>query len=250
MSGPAMMDALKTHTGINRSGAESALPSDAPHILVIDDDRRIRELIRSYLTDNGFRVSATGSAAEAREHMRGLEFDLLVLDVMMPGETGLDFARSLRGSSDVPILMLTARTETDDRIAGLEAGVDDYLPKPFEPRELVLRINSVLRRQMPAAAARTEIAMGQCRFHIERGELKRDGVTVRLTTRERDLLRIFAANAGKAIGRNELAADATGSGARAVDVQINRLRRKIEPDPANPVYLQTVRGAGYILYTD
>src|SRR5690606_13051364 len=150
-----------------------------------------------------------------------------VLDVMMPGETGLDFARSLHGRSAIPILMLTARADTDDRIAGLEAGVDDYLPKPFEPRELVLRINSVLRRRAPAAAAQVEISMGQCRFHIERGELKRDGVTVRLTTRERDLLRIFAAHAGRSIGRGDLASDVTGSGARAGDVQINRLRRKI-----------------------
>jgi two-component system phosphate regulon response regulator OmpR len=245
-----MTDILSTGSNLRHEGVAERPGDDAPHVLVIDDDRRIRELLRTYLTEHGFRVSAAGSAGEAREHMRGLEFDLLVLDVMMPGETGLDFAQSLRGTSAIPILMLTARAETEDRISGLEAGVDDYLPKPFEPRELVLRIHSILRRRQPAETARAEIVMGQCRFHIERGELKRDGVTVRLTTRERDLLRIFAAKAGKAVGRGELSPDASGSGARAVDVQINRLRRKIEPDPATPVYLQTVRGAGYILYTD
>lgn len=246
-----MTDALNAQSRSPRNAPDGDMPGDdAPHILVIDDDRRIRELLRSYLSDSGFRVSAAGSAAEAREHMRSLEFDLLVLDIMMPGETGLEFARSLRTASPIPILMLTARAETDDRIAGLETGVDDYLPKPFEPRELVLRIDSILRRRAPATANRTEVTMGDCRFHIERGELKRDGVTVRLTTRERDLLRIFASNAGKAVGRGELSADTSGSGARAVDVQVNRLRRKIEPDPATPVYLQTVRGAGYILYTD
>lgn len=223
---------------------------DTPHILVIDDDRRIRELLKSYLSETGFRVSVADSAAQARERMRGLEFDLLILDVMMPGETGLEFAAGLRDRSTIPILMLTARAGSDDRIAGLETGVDDYLPKPFEPRELVLRINNILRRQEPAVAVPDEVAMGGCSFHIERGELRRDGVTIRLTTRERDLLRIFASNPGRAVSRAELSGDGSGGGARAVDVQVNRLRRKIEPDPATPVYLQTVRGAGYILYTD
>lgn len=226
------------------------LDVDTPHILVIDDDRRIRELLKSYLSENGFRVSVADSPARARDRMRGLEFDLLILDIMMPGETGLEFAADVRERSAVPILMLTARAGGGDRIAGLETGVDDYLPKPFEPRELVLRINNILRRQEPAVSVPEEVAMGGCSFHIGRGELRRDGITIRLTTRERDLLRIFAVNPGRAVSRSELSGDGSGGGARAVDVQVNRLRRKIEPDPATPVYLQTVRGAGYILYTD
>lgn len=217
---------------------------------MIDDDRRIRELLKSYLSENGFRISVANSAAQARERMRGLEFDLLILDVMMPGESGLELAASLRDTSKVPILMLTARTDSQDRIAGLETGVDDYLSKPFEPRELLLRINNVLRRQEPTAPVPVEIVMGNCSFHIERGELRQNDTTVRLTTRERDLLRIFALNPGRAISRSELSGDTSSGSARAVDVQVNRLRRKIEPDPATPVYLQTVRGAGYILYTD
>ncbi len=233
------------------TGPRDARPGDdAPHILVIDDDRRIRELLKTYLTENGFRISTAESAPAADQHLKGLSFDLLILDVMMPGETGLEFAHRLRDTSSVPILMLTARSDSDDRIAGLESGVDDYLPKPFEPRELVLRINNILKRTQAVETLPAEILLGNCSFHVERGEFKMDGITVRLTTRERDLLRQFARSPGKPISRNDLSADGTGSTARAVDVQINRLRRKIEPDPANPIYLQTVRGAGYILYTD
>ncbi len=233
------------------AGSQDTRPDDdAPHILVIDDDRRIRELLKTYLTDNGFRISTAESAKTADQHLQGLAFDLLILDVMMPGESGLEFAHRLRGTSTVPILMLTARSDSDDRIAGLESGVDDYLPKPFEPRELVLRINNILKRTQAVETLPAEIVLGSCSFHVERGEFKKDGATVRLTTRERDLLRQFARSPGKPISRSDLSADGNGGTARAVDVQINRLRRKIEPDPANPIYLQTVRGAGYILYTD
>jgi len=223
---------------------------DAPHILVVDDDRRIRELLRSYLSDQGFRISTAASAGEAAERMSGLSFDLLVLDVMMPGKSGIEFSTDLRQSSEVPILMLTALEEPEHRIAGLEVGADDYLTKPFEPRELLLRINNILRRHEQDEPVPEEIVIGQCRFNIERGELKRDGEPVRLTTREKDLLRIFAVKRGKTVSRPDLSVDGDTSGARAIDVQINRLRRKIESDPSAPVYLQTVRGAGYILYTD
>ena len=222
---------------------------DAPHILVVDDDRRIRQLLQKFLSENGFRVSTAGSAAEAREQMQGLAFDLIVLDIMMPGEDGMSFARGLRKETELPILMLSARAEVESRIEGFEVGVDDYLPKPFEPRELLLRIQSVLRRKGPQVTAPSELMLGRVTFHVERGELTRDGETVRLTTRERELMQLFARQPGKAISRADLYKD-EGGGARAIDVQINRLRRKIEADPATPVYLQTVRGAGYILYTD
>jgi two-component system, OmpR family, phosphate regulon response regulator OmpR len=225
-------------------------PDDnAPHILVVDDDSRIRDLLARFLQDNGFRVTTAIDAASARSTMRGLAFDLLILDVMMPLESGIEFARSLRNESHVPILMLTARAEPEQRIEGLETGVDDYLAKPFEPRELLLRVSNVLRRG-GGAPSTGEVHMGDFVFHISRGELKRDGETVRLTERERELLRYFAQRPGMPVSRLELAKGDDGGGERAVDVQINRLRRKIEHDPANPVYLQTVRGKGYILYPE
>ncbi|MEG6510170.1 response regulator transcription factor [Methyloligella sp. 2.7D] len=225
-------------------------PDDnAAHILVIDDDSRIRDLLARYLVENGYRVSTAVDAETARATMRGLSFDLLILDVMMPKESGLDFARDLRTSSRVPILMLTARAETDQRIEGLEAGVDDYLTKPFEPRELLLRVGNILRRGEQASSSGA-LQLGELTFHINRGELRRGEETVRLTERERELLRYFAQRPGMPVSRHELAKDAGGGGERAVDVQINRLRRKLETDPANPVYLQTVRGKGYILYPE
>ncbi|HUG16794.1 MAG TPA: response regulator [Thermomicrobiales bacterium] len=221
----------------------------APHILVVDDDRRIRELLTSYLAGKGFRVTAAGDAGQARERMRGMAFDLLVLDVMMPGESGLELVRSLRAAADgVPVLMLSALAESGDRITGLSSGSDDYLAKPFEPAELLLRIQSILRRQ-PTRAAPTEARFGACTFNFERGELRRGDEPVRLTSRERDLMRLFVHKAGQTLSRNELAQTPT-EGARSIDVQINRLRRKIEDDPSIPVYLQTVRGAGYILHLD
>jgi two-component system phosphate regulon response regulator OmpR len=225
-------------------------PDDsAPHILVIDDDSRIRDLLARYLQDHGFRVTTAVDVANARAAMRGLAFDLLILDVMMPHESGIEFARALRAGSQVPILMLTARAEPEQRIEGLETGVDDYLAKPFDPRELLLRVGNVLRRRASAASG-GEVRMGEFTFHISRGELRRDNETVRLTERERELLRYFAQRPGTAVSRQELAKGDEGGGERAVDVQINRLRRKIEHDPANPVYLQTVRGKGYILYAE
>ena len=230
------------------------LPDDASHVLVVDDDHRIRDLLVTYLQNHGFRVSSAGDTASARSALRGLTFDVLILDVMLPDGSGLDLARELRKESKVPILMLTAMAEKEDRVAGLEAGVDDYIPKPFEPRELLLRLNNILRRYDPKESTRDEIRMGPIVFQISRGELKRGDLAIKLTERERDLLRQFAVRPGVAIARHELVGastegDATAS-ERAVDVQINRLRRKIEPDPANPVYLQTSRGRGYVLYTD
>ncbi len=233
-------------------GSNAALPDDAPHVLIVDDDERIRSLLSRFLVDNGFRVTSACDVAAARAAMGGLAFDLLVLDVMMPGESGLDLARSLRADgSPVPICLLTANSEPEQRIEGLETGVDDYVAKPFEPRELVLRLQNILRRgQAGRPVDREEITMGAFTFHIERGELRKDDESIKLTERERELLRQFAMRPGNPIARHELAPDETTGSERAIDVQINRLRRKIEADPTNPVYLQTVRGKGYILYTD
>lgn len=221
---------------------------DAPHILIVDDDTRIRGLLRQFLTENGFRVTAAGTAAEARRRLEGLDFDLLVLDVMMPGESGVELTRALREHKDVPILMLTALSETEARVTGLEAGADDYLPKPFDPRELVLRINNILRRGGPAPTPKVEqIVFGPYCFQISRRELKRSGQPLKLTDREQEILAIFAERAGETIARHELVGADANVGERTIDVQINRLRRKIERDPSNPVWLQTVRGVGYRL---
>ncbi|WP_372928409.1 response regulator [Methyloceanibacter sp.] len=237
-----MPTAIKTHRGDG--------PDDnAPHILVVDDDSRIRDLLARYLHDHGFRVTTAIDAETARASMRGLSYDLLILDVMMPKESGIDFAKALRENNQVPILMLTARAEPEQRIEGLETGVDDYLAKPFDPRELLLRVGNILRRGTSTPAT-GEIRMGDFVFHVSRGELQRDGETVRLTERERELLRYFARHPGTPVSRHELAKGSDSGGERAVDVQINRLRRKIENNPTNPVYLQTVRGKGYILYSE
>jgi two-component system phosphate regulon response regulator OmpR len=227
-----------------------SLPDNATHILVVDDDQRIRDLLAQYLFQNGFRVTTAPDTATARATMTGLVFDVVILDVMMPGENGLSLARDLKSTSNVPICMLTARAEPEERIEGLEVGVDDYIAKPFEPRELLLRLQNILKRRQKPSGPRDEVTMGDFVFHLERGELRRGEESIKLTERERELLRHFAQRPGMPVARHELAADDSNGTERAIDVQINRLRRKIESDPANPVYLQTVRGKGYILYTD
>ena len=230
----------------------AATPTDdAAHLLLVDDDRRIRALMTRYLTTQGYRVTTAEDAADAERRLSALAFDLIILDVMMPGENGIDFAARLRQSSSVPILMLTARSETIDRLAGLEAGADDYLSKPFEPKELSLRIASILRRaarrgEEPAAA--TVSRFGDFSFDIERAELRRGDELVRLTDRERAMMQLLARGEGEPVPRETLAGD--GANERTIDVQINRLRRKIEIDPANPLFLQTARGAGYRLVVD
>lgn len=233
---------------------EAAAPAPMahdPHILVVDDDRRLRNLLRRYLAENGFRVTTAADAGQARARMRGLDFDLLVLDLMMPGENGLDLARSLRRDSAIPILMLTAMGETEDRIAGLERGADDYLPKPFEPRELVLRIKRILERTAYQGATGGAVVFGDCCFDQGRGELTRGGQRVRLTTAETNLLKMLARRPGEPFDREQLLrAGGEGASDRAIDVQVARLRRKIEPDPKLPRYLCTVRGKGYVLRPD
>ncbi|MEI4484847.1 response regulator [Frigidibacter sp. MR17.14] len=226
------------------------------HLLVVDDDERIRGLLQKFLNRNGFMVTTARDAAHARRILAGLEFDLIVLDVMMPGEDGVSLTRDLRRQMKVPILLLTARGETSERIEGLEAGADDYLAKPFEPKELLLRINAILRRApAPAEAGPKFIHLGPVRYDMGRGELWRGEALIRLTATEAALMRIFAGKVGEPISRQTLVEELgrdKGSAAevaqeRAVDVQITRLRRKIEGDPREPRYLQTVRGAGYML---
>jgi two-component system phosphate regulon response regulator OmpR len=230
------------------SPAATVLPDDAPHLLVVDDDRRIRVLLSRFLSAEGYRVTTAETAAEARLKLDGLSFDLLILDVMMPGETGFQLARSIRKTSAVPILMLTARDEKESRIEGLETGADDYLSKPFEPRELSLRIANILKRAKPPIPPPAEsVRFGQFIFHIGRGELRRGEDIVRLTDREREMLRILSASPGDTVPRMALSGNGGSLNERAVDVQVNRLRRKIERDPANPLIVQTVRGIGYRL---
>jgi two-component system phosphate regulon response regulator OmpR len=233
------------------TAARAELPDEAPHVLVVDDDRRLRDLLARYLTDQGFRVTTAASAAEARARAQSVVFDAMVLDVMMPGENGFDYARSVRETSRVPILMLTARSNPNDRVMGLEIGADDYLPKPFEPRELTLRLNNIIQRGVrPRAAATEAVTFGPFAFRIDRGELRRDDELIRITDREREILTILAMAGGGNVEREQLAGSGGAAMERTVDVQINRLRRKTEVDPANPLFLQTVRGVGYRLAVD
>lgn len=227
------------------------------HLLIVDDDERIRGLLQKFLVRHGFWVTAARDAQHARRILTGLEFDMLVLDVMMPGEDGIALTKSLRQEISTPILLLTAKGETADRIAGLEAGADDYLTKPFEPKELLLRINAILRRvpaQMGADDSPKFLALGPIRYDIERGEMWRGEELVRLTATEAQLMKIFSACPGEPVSRSklveDLGRDRGQAQERAVDVQITRLRRKLEADPKQPRYLQTVRGAGYMLAPD
>lgn len=222
------------------------------HVLVVDDDPRLCGLLARYLKDNGYMVTAALSAAEARRHMAGLRFDLLVVDRMMPGEDGLSLIKHIRAASNVPILMLTAMGESAHRIEGLEHGADDYMAKPFEPRELLLRINSILKRApVQDEPARLELRFGRCRYDLARHQLTMDGEPVHLTASEAELLRILVDHVNEPVDRMVLAAAAEeGSNPRTIDVQITRLRRKLESDPRQPRYLQTVRGTGYLLRAD
>ena len=226
---------------------------DPAHILVVDDDARLRALLQRFLTEQGFRVSTAENAAAARAALADMAFDLLVLDVMMPGETGLELTAALRAEGqEVPILMLTARGAPDDRIAGLEQGVDDYLAKPFDPRELALRIRTILRRAAPAPAAPPSLApmqIGNRWFDIERAELRGPDGIIRLTGGEAALLQALARRAGDILSREDIgeALGTPDAGERAIDVQVTRLRRKVEPDPREPRFIQTIRHRGYVL---
>ncbi|MBV6657792.1 MAG: response regulator transcription factor [Devosiaceae bacterium] len=230
----------------------ATIPADtASHILIVDDDSRIADLLRRYLRDQGYRVTVVNSAQEARIARSGLSFDLVVLDVMMPGESGFDYLADLRKTSTVPVIMLTARGEVDDRITGLEGGANDYLTKPFEPRELVLRIENTLRSASQGRGPNVDaVDFGDFRYNLKRRELTRDGSIVRLTEREREIMSLLAARPNATVSRYDLLGDDPNKTDRAIDVQMTRLRRKIESDPAAPAYLQTVRGVGYRLVSD
>lgn len=244
-----MQSMQNEHESQVSDGSAGLMPSDdAAHILVIDDDRRIRDLLSRYLSEQRFRVSTASDAADARRKLDGLSFDLLIVDVMMPGENGTEFTNDIRDKLDVPVLMLTALGEVDARIKGLEAGADDYLAKPFDPRELVLRINSILKRvRVEAPPSVEQVLFGPYTFSVLTRELKKDGKPVKLTDREREIMVMFAQNAGQVVPRMDLVGEDATASERTVDVQINRLRRKIENDPAAPTWLQTVRGIGYKL---
>ena len=223
--------------------------ADRPHVLVVDDDDRIRDLVARYLTDHGFVAATTASAAEARIALGAFSFDALVVDVMMPGETGLEFTKELRQSSDLPVILLTALGETEDRITGFQSGADDYLPKPFEPRELVLRLQAILRRRPKQGTVLRPVQIGAWVYDPDANILKDGGTVQTLTTAESTLLRALLGQAGQVISREDLVrlCDLDDTGERTIDVQVTRLRRKIEPDPSAPRYLQTVRGKGYLL---
>ncbi|MEL6999596.1 MAG: response regulator [Pseudomonadota bacterium] len=230
---------------------------DISHVLVIDDDERIRDLLKRYLTRNGYLVTTARHAAHATRLLESLSFDLMIVDVMMPGEDGFSFTRRVVGEIETPVILLTARGETDDRIEGLEAGADDYLPKPFEPKELLLRVSAILRRSapvVPEVEPPKHLSLGETSYELSRGELRRGEESIRLTSTEQALMRVFSRQPNEAVSRMRLAEELGGTSGdvqeRAVDVQITRLRRKIERDPKNPRYLQTVRGAGYMLTPD
>lgn len=234
-----------------------AAPATDAHLLVVDDDERIRALLSKFLSRNGFWVTMARDAAHARRILEGLDFDLIVLDVMMPGEDGISLTQHIREGRGTPVLLLTAMGEAQDRIAGLQAGADDYLAKPFEPQELLLRINAILRRVPEAQeqpGALKVLNLGSVRYDLERGELWRGEDLVRLTSTETQLMRIFSSRINQAVSRvelvEELGRDRGQAQERAVDVQITRLRRKIEDQPKSPRYLQTIRGAGYMLAPD
>ena len=224
---------------------------ERPHVLVIDDDNRLRDLLGKFLGEHGFLVVTASDAADARDKMTLFAFDIIVLDLMMPGENGLDFAEDLRRRSKIPILMLTAMGEPENRIEGLERGADDYLVKPFEPKELLLRLHNILRRLPSPSEPLADVKLGEVVFFPDRGELNRRDQPIRLTDVEAALLGALARQPGEILSREELIhlTGASGGG-RAIDVQVTRLRRKIEQDPKLPRYLQTVRGKGYVLRPD
>lgn len=219
------------------------------HILVVDDDDRIRDLLKRFLAQRGFRITTAADADKAQAKMRSMDFDLIVLDVMMPGMDGFELTGKVRESRETPILLLTARGEAGDRIKGLSLGADDYLAKPFEPEELVLRINNILRRARPAGTEHKKVRFGRFQFDITNGSLIENGEPVRLTGGEETLLKALAREVGQTVSRYDLC-ELTGGGERAVDVQMTRLRRKLEADPRQPVHLQTIRGEGYKLIAD
>ena len=227
------------------------MASEKPHILVVDDDDRLRNLLQKFLREQGFMVTAAASVAEARQILAWYVFDLLILDVMMPGESGLELLASLNETQKASVLMLSAMGEAEDRIHGLENGAQDYLVKPFEPKELVLRIKTILRRNAAGSEKKKSVAFGEYCFDVSNAQLRRGNEHISLTSTEAAMLKLLAEHAGTPVSREELSKLMPGVGSeRAVDVQITRLRKKIEASERRPIYLQTIRGAGYVLYVD
>lgn len=223
------------------------MPSQITHLLIVDDDTRIRKLLSKFLTDCGFMVTAAENASSAREKVKEFVFDLLIVDVMMPGESGVELTKWLRTHSDIPVLMLTAMGDAEDRISGLESGADDYLPKPFEPRELLLRIKNIISRTRPSS--KVKFMFGNLSFDITNASLKKNGLDIPITLNEAKLLTMLCNDIGKVVSREYMAKLCDGVNERTIDVQITRLRSKIEDNPKNPTHLKTVRGKGYILYS-
>ena len=229
-----------------------ANPTDSrSHILVVDDDQRLLELLKKFLEESGFRVTGASDTDQANAYMNGIHFDLLVIDIMMPGKTGIEWLIELRESTTIPAIFLTALGETEDRIDGLSAGADDYLPKPFEPRELILRITRILDRSLTAPNGYSDIIFGNFVFNLESRKLSKDEILIHLTTSEQDLLSCFANAPNKTLSRKDLIEllDERMQG-RSIDVAIARLRSKIENDPKQPYYLTTVRNLGWKLQID
>ncbi len=222
---------------------------EVTHILVIDDDTRIRDLLGKFLRDNGFFVSAAKDAFDAARMLGEFVFDLIIVDVMMPGQSGIEFTKHLRQGNKTPVIMLTAMGEVEDRIAGLESGADDYLPKPFEPRELLLRVKSILQRTK-VNHKNKPFTFGNVVFYKDRSALEQNGVDIAITSNEAKLLIILCDNLNEAVSREDMARLCGGINERSIDVQITRLRNKLENDPKKPLYLKTIRGQGYILYGD
>ena len=223
---------------------------DKKHILVVDDDQKIKELISQYLIEQNFIVTTAESSAEAKDRMELFSFDLIVLDIMMPGQDGLDLTREIRLKTDLPIILLTAKGDPSDRIKGLELGADDYVPKPFEPKELLLRIKNILNKIKKLKEVNEVINFGEAKLYIKKMIIKNKQNIFKINASEKKLLEEMILSAGKVFDRNDISKLINLKKERAVDVMITRLRQKIEPDPKNPVYLQTVRGNGYVLWSD
>ena len=226
------------------------IQEDKKHILIVDDDDRIRELLREYLQNNNFYTTTAKDSLDAKKKISLLKFDLIILDIMMPGQSGLELTREIKEKSDQPIILLTAMGETSDRISGLETGADDYLPKPFEPKELVLRIKNILKRIKSGKNLNPVLKFGDIRVDLEKMSIKSKKGITKLNTAEKALLEKMILSVGQIFQRDQISQIIKLTKERAVDVMITRLRQKIEPDPKNPKYLQTVRGNGYVLWTD
>ena len=220
------------------------------HILIVDDDDKIRDLLKQYLKNNNFFVSTAINASDAEEKLKIVKFDLAIIDIMMPGKDGLQLTKEIREKIDLPIILLTAKGEADDRVRGLELGAEDYLPKPFEPKELLLRIKNVIKRIKKDKHLITSIKIGKVNINIKKMEIQKDKKIIKINASEKILLENMISSAGKIFSREEISKITNLMQERSIDVLVTRLRQKIEPDPKNPKYLQTVRGAGYVLWLD